>query len=48
MDSSEGQSSKTHLNSPEEEINVYLKIIKTSTMKVKKSETIKNLKDMIV
>ncbi|KAL5781670.1 hypothetical protein ACOSP7_006699 [Xanthoceras sorbifolium] len=35
------------MDSPEEEINLYFKIVKTIAMRVKRSETIKNLKVML-
>ncbi|KAJ4722745.1 polyubiquitin-like [Melia azedarach] len=41
------ESSTHHLNSPQEEMNLYLKIIKTVELKVKKGETVENLKAML-
>ncbi|KAK1593016.1 hypothetical protein Q3G72_034446 [Acer saccharum] len=44
MESSRAQTSARSQLNPEEEINVYLKVMKTVAMKVNKSETVRNLK----
>ncbi|KAK4855863.1 hypothetical protein QYF36_011780 [Acer negundo] len=44
MESSRAQTSASPQLNPEEEINVYLKVMKTVAMKVNKSETVRNLK----
>ncbi|KAK4856413.1 hypothetical protein QYF36_017216 [Acer negundo] len=44
MESSRAQTSASSPLNPEEEINVYLKVMKTVALKVNKSETVRNLK----
>ncbi|KAK2643685.1 hypothetical protein Ddye_018880 [Dipteronia dyeriana] len=44
MESSRAQTSTRSQLNTEEDINVYMKVMKTVAMKVKKSETVRNLK----